>query len=87
MFNLATDDLAVNMPLIKFVYISKKFQKIGIFKVISSSLKFQEFKVPGYVNSQSKAISLKTIPFIDKIKLILYLQVKNSLTSLTIISS
>ena len=38
-----------------------------------------------YVNSQNTAISLKAIHFFDKIKLILYPQVRNSMTQLTLV--
>ena len=40
-------------------------------------------KAPRYVNSQNSAISLKHNHSIDEIKLILYLQVRNSITHLT----
>ena len=42
------------------------------------------FLVYYYCNRHNAAISLKSIHFIDKIKLILTLQVRNSITNLTI---
>ena len=39
------------------------------------------------INSQNKAISLKHINFLDKLKLILYQWVRNSTTHLTLVHS
>ena len=49
-------------------------------------IKIHKFEVAGvmYVNSQNKAIFLKSIIFFDKIKLILYPQVRNYMTQLTL---
>ena len=44
----------------------------------------QFFQAPRYVNSYNTEISLKPIHLFDKVKLILYPQVRNSMTSLTL---
>ena len=48
------------------------------------TLKLKSKYLTRYVNSQNTAISLNPIHFINKIKIILYMQIRNSITHLTI---
>ena len=58
--------------------------KLQTYKILTNDDFFVFFLVYYYCNTHNAAISLKSIHFIDKIKLILTLQVRNSITNLTI---
>jgi hypothetical protein len=81
------------MPLIKLVYSPKNMNKNDTDKFLTMKVDFENSNFKNYkhlalyVNSQNTVKSLKHIHIIDKIKLILYPQVRNSITKLMIMQS
>ena len=81
------------MPLIKLVYSPKNMNKNDTDKFLTMKVDFENSNFKNYkhlalyVNSQNTVKSLKHIHIIDKIKLILYPQVRNSITKLIIMQS